>query len=465
MATSAAASGLDAAAPVPYWIDAVDAPTSCAPLARDLDADLLVVGGGYSGLWAALLAKEEDPSRRVVLIEGARCGAAASGRNGGFCAPSLTHGVGNGLARWPDEIDTLVRLGLENLHELAATIERYGIDAEFAMTGKVTFARTPWEARGLAEAVAQSNAHGDPARFIAREEVGEWIDGPYIAGMHSPNFAFLHPYKLALGLRRACLERGVDVYESTPVEGLDVSGRDAVLARTPGATVRASRVALATNAFRPLLRRLSLTTIPVFDYALVTEPLSATQLAGIGWTGEHGFTDSGNQFHYARKTADGRILWGGYDAVYRYGSARREDLTQRPATFATLARQFAETFPSLADVTFTHRWGGLIDSSTRFCLTAGTAARGRVAYALGYTGLGVCATRFGARVMLDLLDGRDTERTRLTMVRQRALPFPPEPVRYVGVQATRWSMARADRTGRRNPWLRCLDAIGVGFDS
>jgi glycine/D-amino acid oxidase-like deaminating enzyme len=465
MATSAPPSGLDQAAPIPYWIDAVDAPVPCAALAGEVDADLLVVGGGYTGLWTALLAKEEDPARRVVLLEGGRCGRAASGRNGGFCAPSLTHGVANGAARWPREIDTLVRLGLENLREMAATIERHGIDAEFTMTGKVTFARTPWEARGLAEAVEQSNAHGDPATFLTRDEVRRWVDAPYIAGMHSENFAFLHPYKLALGLRRVCLELGVEVFEDSPVERLDHTGGVTLLARTAGGTVRARRVALATNAYRPLLRRLSLATIPVYDYALVTEPLSPAQFASIGWEGDHGFTDSGNQFHYARKTADGRILWGGYDAVYHFGSTRREDLTQRTATFETLARQFVETFPTLAGVDFTHRWGGIIDSSTRFCLTTGTAAKGRVAYALGYTGLGVAATRFGARVMLDLLDGRDTPRTRLSMVRRPALPFPPEPLRYLGVQVTRWSMARADRTGRRNPWLRFLDAIGVGFDS
>jgi glycine/D-amino acid oxidase-like deaminating enzyme len=165
-------------------------------------------------------------------------------------------------------------------------------------------------------------------------------------------------------------------------------------------------------------------------------------------------------------TADNRILWGGYDAVYHYGRQVRASYDQRQATFDTLARQFFETFPQLAGVRFSHQWGGAIDTCTRFCAFFGTAYGGRVAYALGFTGLGVGATRFGAEVMLDLLAGEDTERTRLAMVRERPLPFPPEPVAWIGIQLTRWSLARADaRAGRRNLWLRLLDRLGLGFDS
>jgi glycine/D-amino acid oxidase-like deaminating enzyme len=174
----------------------------------------------------------------------------------------------------------------------------------------------------------------------------------------------------------------------------------------------------------------------------------------------------GNQFHYYRLTADHRIVWGGYDAIYHFGHAVRAAYDQRPATFLRLADHFFTTFPQLEGIGFSHRWGGAIDTCTRFCAFFGTAHRGRVAYALGYTGLGVAATRFGARVMLDLLTGQPTELTQLEMVRSKPLPFPPEPLAYLGVQATRWSLARADRhSGRRNLWLRALDAAGLGFDS
>lgn len=159
------------------------------------------------------------------------------------------------------------------------------------------------------------------------------------------------------------------------------------------------------------------------DYALVTESLADAQLATVGRQGAHGITDAGNQFHYLRKTADRRILWGGYDAVYHYGSRTDERLTQRPATFAKPAAQFAKTFPALANASFSHAWGGTIDSSTRFCMFTGTAARGRVAYGLGFTGLGVGATRYGAQVMPDQPAGLRTERLRPAMVRRPPVPF------------------------------------------
>jgi glycine/D-amino acid oxidase-like deaminating enzyme len=231
--------------------------------------------------------------------------------------------------------------------------------------------------------------------------------------------------------------------------------------------VDAGRVALATGAHGGgLLRRLRQYLVPVYDYALMTEPLSAAQLAAIGWRNRQGVGDSANQFHYYRLSADNRILWGGYDAVYYRDGRVAPEHDQREATFAVLAEHFAETFPQLDGIRFTHKWGGAIDACSRFSGFFGTAHGGRLAYAAGYTGLGVGATRFGANVMLDLLTGRPSELTTLKMVRSKPVPFPPEPVRTGVIELTRWSIARADRhEGRRNLWLRTLDRIGVGFDS
>jgi glycine/D-amino acid oxidase-like deaminating enzyme len=165
-------------------------------------------------------------------------------------------------------------------------------------------------------------------------------------------------------------------------------------------------------------------------------------------------------------SADGRVLWGGYDAIYHWRNGVRPELEQREATFETLARHFVETFPQLEGVRFSHRWGGAIDTCSRFSVMFGTALDGRVAYAVGYTGMGVAATRFGARTALDLVDGRDTERTRLRLVRSKPVAFPPEPLRYTGIRLTTRALSNADRNaGRRGPWLRMLDAIGLGFDS
>jgi glycine/D-amino acid oxidase-like deaminating enzyme len=177
-------------------------------------------------------------------------------------------------------------------------------------------------------------------------------------------------------------------------------------------------------------------------------------------------SDCGNQFHYYRPTADGRILWGGYDAVYRFGGPVRPELDQREATFARLSQHFFTTFPQLEDVRFSHRWGGAIDTCSRFSVFFGTAHRGRVAYVAGYTGLGVGASRFGAMVGLDLLDGRATQATGLRYVRGKPVPFPPEPLRWAVIELTRNRLAAADRRqGRRGLWLRSLDRLGLGFDS
>ncbi|MDI2124701.1 NAD(P)/FAD-dependent oxidoreductase [Yinghuangia seranimata] len=453
-------------AAAPYWLDRPEHPEPLPRLTEDTTADLVVVGGGYTGLWTALLAKQRDPGRDVLVLEAGTCGHAASGRNGGFCSPSLTHGLGNGASRWPDEIATLQRLGHANLDAFERDLDTYGIDCGFARTGKVSVAATAWQAEELRGAQRLNERHGEKAVLLDRDELREYVDSPvWTSGLWLPDYALLDPARLVWGLRAACLSAGVRIAERTEVTALDAKHADRVRLTTPYAQVAARRVALATNIYPPLLKRLGLSMVPVYDYALTTAPLTDDQLAAIGWTGPHGITDAGNQFHYLRKTADQRILWGGYDAIYPFGGRVDEALTQRPATFDTLAAQFAETFPALADVPFSHAWGGVIDSTTRFCMFAGTASAGRVGYALGFTGLGVGATRFGAEVMLDLLEGRSTERTELDMIRRKPVPFPPEPVRYLGIQATRWSMAREDAHGKRNLWLRSLDRLGLGFDS
>ena len=225
---------------------------------------------------------------------------------------------------------------------------------------------------------------------------------------------------------------------------------------------------LATNAYRPLIPAIRRYVVPVYDYVLVTEPLSEAQQRAVGWRRRQGVADSGNRFHYYRLTPGDapRILWGGYEAIYHFGNGMRPELEDHAPTFELLASNFAATFPQLEGIRFTHRWAGAIDTCSRFCVTFGRALGGRVAYAVGYTGLGVVASRFGARVALDLLDGRDTELTRLQMVRTRPIPFPPEPLRYASIELTRRALAKADeRGGRRGPWLRALDRIGAGFNS
>ena len=432
------------------------------PLTGSTSCDLLVVGAGYAGLWTALHAAERNPGARIVLVDSQRVGWAASGRNGGFVEASLTHGLENGKSRWPDELDTLNALGLENLDGMQADIERLGLDVDWERSGMLSVATEPHQVPWLQESAAAGEGS-----FLDRDAVCAEVASPtYLAALFSAQTcALVHPAKLALELARACRDAGVTIHEHTPVSALD-GDPGGLLARTPGGTISAGRVVLATNVFPSLIRRNRFYTVPVYDYVLATEPLTDEQLGRIGWRNRQGIGDCANQFHYYRLSADNRIVWGGYDAVYYFGRRVDPSYEHRPATYERLAAHFFLTFPQLEDVRFSHQWAGAIDTNSRFCTHWGTAHQGRVAYVNGFTGLGVGAARFAADVCLDLLDGRPTARTQLQMVREKPLPFPPEPLASVGIQATRWSLDRADHTaGKRNILLRTLDRLGLGFDS
>jgi glycine/D-amino acid oxidase-like deaminating enzyme len=455
------------AIPQPYWLGQTGAPAAADPLVAVETADLAVIGAGYSGLWTALLAKERDPDRDVVVVEAGMAGGAASGRNGGFCAASLTHGFDNGLSRFPDEVDTLERLGRANLDEIEATVRRYHIECDFTRSGELNVATEDWQVRELAAYHAKTVERGHDVLLLDRAETRAEVDSPTYLGAiwDRSGCAMVDPARLVWGLRRVCRDLGVRIYENTPVERITATTAGLRL-HTPHGRVDAGHVALATGVNGGLLRRLRHYVVPVYDYALMTEPLTPAQIAAIGWRNRQGIGDAANQFHYYRLSADNRILWGGYDAIYYRGGHLTAAQEQREATFATLADHFATTFPQLDGIRFTHKWGGVIDACSRFSGFFGTAYRGRLTYAAGYTGLGVGATRFGANVMLDLLDGARTERTALKLVRSKPVPFPPEPLRSGVVQLTRWSIAQADRhEGRRNIWLRTLDRLGLGFDS
>lgn len=455
-----------------FWID--DLPATLRPDRPSLTgahrADLVVVGAGYTGLWTALLEKQRNPDATVVVVEAQRVGWAASGRNGGFCEASLTHGHENGMARWPKEMHLLDRLGRQNLDEIAATEREYGMDFQFERTGQLAPAVEEHQVEWLKEWAAEGE---DGVVFLDQDAVQASVHSPtYLAGVWEKEACgMLHPARLAAELARVVEELGVEIFERSPVTALDTSGkgtasRAPVTVRTDAGSVAASRAVLATNVFPALVKRNRLMTVPVYDYVLMTAPLSAEQLASIGWADRQGIGDMANQFHYYRITKDNRILFGGYDAIYHYGRKVKAEYENRPETWRKLAGHFFTTFPQLEGLTFTHQWAGAIDTSTQFTAFFGTARDRRVAYAAGFTGLGVGSTRFAGNVMLDLLDGVENERTGLEMVRKRPLPFPPEPAAAMGINMTRWSLDRADHDkGRRNLLLKTLDALGLGFDS
>lgn len=451
---------------IPFWMDDKDRPDPVSALTRSISADLCVIGAGLTGLWAALLAKEANPSLDVVMLEASESGAGASGRNGGFMDYCLTHTIENGLSRWPDELITLNRMGYENLDAIEETIKRYKIDCDFQRAGEMVVAIEPYQVEEMRHEPELFAQYGLQLEWYDQEQARAIVNSPtYLGGLYDPHIAMVNPARLVWGLRRACLENGVRLFERTQASGLSEEA-NRIVVRTQYGQVKAQKVALATNAFPPLLKRLNYYIVPVYDYVLMTEPLTKAQRESIGWEKRIGIGDAGNQFHYYRTSADGRILWGGYDAVYHWNNGFGPQLETDPESFGRLADHFFQTFPQLEELRFTHAWGGAIDTCSRFSSFWGQAFGGKLAYALGYTGLGVGAARFGAQVMLDLLSGRDNERTRLKMVREKPIPFPPEPLRSLVINLTRWSMDQADRNeGKRNLWLSLLDKTGLGFDS
>ena len=451
-----------------YWLDADPLePEPHATLIGETTTDLCIVGAGYTGLWTALLAKEKNPERNVIIIEQLETGAGASGRNGGFCSYSLTHGFMNGYSRFKDEMAIIERLGRENLEAIEATIKKYGIDCQFELTGEISVANEEWQMEDLIEIANLRNSFGDSVQILSKEEMQTRVHSPIsVGGLWDPDgTALIDPARLVWGLEQACIKSGVVIYENTSALWLERASKG-IIVHTPYGTVYAQKVALATNIYRSLIRRAKKYVVPVYDFQLVTEPLTPEQMESIGWKDREGLSEAGNQFHYYRLTKDNEILWGGYDAIYNFRGKVRHEYETSAETYAHLAQAFLETFPQLQGIKFTHGWGGAIDTCSRFTQFWGKAHRGKVAYVMGYTGLGVGASRFGAQVMLDLLDGEDNERTRLKMVRRKPLPFPPEPFKFIFIRLTQWSLNKSDQNqGKRNLWLKFLDFFGLGFDS
>jgi len=462
------AEALSTARDAVFWLEGLPRLEQEGPLAGHVEADLAIVGGGFLGLWTALLAHELLPSWEIVLLEQGRVGHAASGRNGGFMEASLTHGLANGLARWPEEMAELEALGLANLEEIARFLADEGIDAEFEATGALDVATKASDLAEMEALVKEATRLGHDVELLDANGVQALarFRGAVGGVLTRDRCALVHPGKLGYGLAEAACRRGVRIFEGTHVDGL-VDAGDAVELTTPhGGSVRAHRVVLATNAFPPLVRGLGLYVLPVWDYVLMTEPLAAAQRQAIGWEGRFGLSDSGNLFHYLRLTKDDRLLIGGYDAIYHYGNQVSSRYRQRRATYELLASHLLDMFPALEGVRFTHAWGGVIDTSSRFCAFFGSRMHGKVHYAVGFTGLGVGATRFAAKVLTGRLVPKESPYEHLGLVRTKPIPFPPEPLRSGVVALTRASLAYADaHDGRRNLWLRLLDRMGVGFDS
>ena len=340
------ADALRDAVPHPFWTDRPGAPPPAPPLVGGTSCDVLVVGGGLTGLWAAIEARTNDPSADVVLVEAESIAFGASGRNGGFFSESLTHGIAHGVQLWPEDLPVLLRLGRQNVREIVDFTESEGIAAGIRLCGKTAVATQPHHLEALAAAHTLNQDHGEDVTLLDGEEMQRDVASPtYLGGLrYRTGGGLLDPAALSWGLAAAAERRGVRIHESTRVRSMRRS-RDAVEVATDAGSIRARRVVLATNAYPPLLHRLRHRVMPIYDHVLVTEPLSSAALGSIGWAQAQGLTDVGNQFHYYRRTPDDRILWGGYDAIYYFGNRTDAAREQRDASHALLARQFFADLP------------------------------------------------------------------------------------------------------------------------
>jgi len=455
----------------PLWHDPDIMPEPLPSLASDQTCELLIVGGGFTGLWAAMQAKERKPDADIILIEQTFVGDGASGRCGGFLSTTLAHTQTNTEYRFADEAERLAELGTRNLQELLDTLERYDIDARYEKTGEMYVALDAESANRLHAEYQEEKAEGGDVVWFDKETVRDQVNSPMIHGglwERDGQDGVVDPARLCWGLKDVLVNQlGVRVFEGTKLLGIEPVGKDAMRARCEGGAIHADKVLLATNAFTSIIGKIRRSVLPVWDYQIATEPLTDEQLDRIAWgkKSRHALADNVNMFHYFRLTKDNRITWGGGGAVrYYFNNGIGEKYMDATARYEQLSKEFFELFPQLDDVKFSNKWGGIIATSTRFCMVPGTAYDGRLAWSVGYTGHGVAASRFGARIGIEFLGYEPSDVIKMKFVTRKALPWAPEPFRWIGVKLTQKALVRADKNGgKRGLWLKFLDMLGLGF--
>ncbi|MGE5276034.1 MAG: NAD(P)/FAD-dependent oxidoreductase, partial [Acidobacteriota bacterium] len=401
-------------------------------------------------------------------LEQETAGYGASGRNAGIVGETLDHSHELAAAHFGlDEARALARLGRENLDELERFLADRGIDAEFARSGQLIMALTPAHVAQLRESVAFAQRLGlSDWRFLSAEEARAEVASPlYLGAALAPRSGTLHPIRLLDGLRAEALRLGVRLFEKTSVTALSFSGGRA-LARAPSGSVSCEKAVLAANAYAHGLRPGLLSRfLPLYDYILVSEPLSPRERDAIAWRGRQGVTDARAFFNYYRLTCDGRVLFGTSEAVYYPGNRVDPECDHSAPHYRALEESFRRHFPQLSGVAFPYAWGGPICSTTRLTPFFGSCEGGRLLYGLGYTGHGIGSTRIAGRILAHMALGRPSPLLDLAMVRRRPVPFPPEPLRRAAVAAVTRRLRRVDAGEKPGLLLRALAVLGIGLSS
>ncbi|MFK7853887.1 MAG: NAD(P)/FAD-dependent oxidoreductase [Granulosicoccus sp.] len=445
-----------------YWIDSLDPVAPNPGLSSDVTCDLLIVGGGFCGLWAAIQAMEKQADRKVILIEAQTIGSGASGRPAAIMSTSVMHGIDNTQRQFPGEVHELERLGQLNMTGFRQTIERYNIDCDIEWGGELKVAVDEHAIDTIDTDYQLYCKYGHKATKLDKKQVQAQVNSPvFQAGVWSTALCgTVHPGKLLQGLKQLARDLGVEIYEKTPhltnhltQKGIKVS--------TPNAMITAKKVFLATNAWAAGHKRIKSRVAAIRDRIIVTEPLSVEQMASVGWSNRQGIYDTRTQLNYLRLTKDNRILFGGR-LGYFFGNNIDPAHDKTPEPYIRLAKSFYRTFPQLKDqIRFSHAWSGPIGLTSRMAVHYQRFYRGDMVFAGGYSGFGVTASRFGARVGLAILDKDEIPETQLSFAITEPAYIPPEPFRWIGAKITLYALDTLDEKGGwRIPWVRFVERMG-----
>jgi glycine/D-amino acid oxidase-like deaminating enzyme len=443
-----------------YWLATRRDPSPSPALQEKISAQFAVVGAGFTGLWTAYFLKQLDPGADVVVVEQGVAGYGGSGRNAGIVSPSIDHSHALAIVHFgADEAAKMARVGQENFDELA----EFAADCDFERNGQLQIALTEKHLQDCRENIEVANSVGLKGyRMLSAQETRAEVNSPlYLGSAFIPNSGIVNPIKVVDKVKALAQKAGVRFFERTRVKS--ISGGEIT---TENGSVSAQQILLATDAYtHHLFPQMLFRFIPLYDYILVSEPLTETQHQAIGWRNRQACVDGRTFFNYYRMTADNRILWGTSEA--QYYPPNRVDTTcdHSQSHYQSLRESFKRHFPQLSDLQFPFEWGGPIASTTRLTPFFGTLENGRVIYALGYTGHGIGSTRIAGKILAHMALKRPSELLNLTMVTKKPFPYPPEPIRSLSVNMVTNSLRKVDEGEEPNLILRCLDKLGIGFSS
>lgn len=443
-----------------YWLASRKNYQPSSPLSGETKAQIVIVGGGFTGLWSAWFIKQLNESADVALVEQGVVGYGASGRNAGMVSNCIDHSHALAISHFGrEEAERLMRLGISNIDEM----EQFAVGCDFERTGQLNVALTPAHLEEMKHGAEIATGLGlDGYKFLSADEIKAELNSPiYLGGLFVPGGGIVDPIKLVDKLKRESEALGVKFYERTKVTGFDGSR-----VITTGGSIQAEKILLSTDAYtHHLFPQLLWHFIPLYDYVLVSDPMSDDMMRAIGWRNRQGVTDGRTFFNYYRLTADNRFLWGTSEAMYYAPNRVDESCDHSQSHYDDLLKSFKRHFPQLDGLNFPYRWGGPIASTTRLTPFFGSLNGGNILYALGYTGHGIGTTRLAGKILAHMALEKSSDLLTLKMVTNKPFPYPPEPLRSLSVNLVTSSLRRVDQGEKPNAILKMLDAFGLGFSS